>query len=75
MRINALSGTALLSEILEERALELALEGHRWYDLRRTTQPQIIHTYDGEQFILRQNDPRYTLPFPTEAITVNPDLN
>ncbi|WP_256009662.1 RagB/SusD family nutrient uptake outer membrane protein [Desertivirga xinjiangensis] len=74
VRINALSGAALLNEILEERALELALEGHRWYDLRRNGQPQIIHTYDGEQYILRQNDPRYTLPFPREAVSLNPDL-
>lgn len=74
VRINALSGSALLNEILEERALELALEGHRWYDLRRTGQPEIIHTFNGEQYILRQNDPRYTLPFPQEAVSLNPDL-
>jgi len=73
-RVNGLTGAALLTEILNERARELALEGHRWYDLRRTEQPELIHTYDGESIKLQKNDPRYTLRFPASAIAVNPDL-
>jgi len=30
-----LAGTALMTEILRQRRLELAFEGHRWFDLKR----------------------------------------
>jgi len=72
--IAAMTQTQLLDFIAQERQREFAVEGHRWFDLRRTTQKQIIHTYDGESYTLIQNDPRYTLPFPQEARLNNPDL-
>ena len=64
----------LLTEILEERARELAFEGHRWFDLRRTDRPRIERTYRGETYVLEQNDPRYTIRIPNEAIEANPGL-
>lgn len=70
----ALSGDALLDEILKERMLELAYEGHRWFDLRRTGMPKLERTYRGETFTLEQGDPRYTIRIPNEAITANPGL-
>lgn len=73
-RITALDKDALLQEIILERARELALEGHRWYDLRRYGQPQITRTVEGETFILQKNDPRYTIRFPKDAIDNNPGL-
>jgi len=73
-RIQALAKPALLQEILNERERELALEGHRWYDLRRYGQPALTHTIDGVNYTLQANDPRYTLPFPKEAIVNNPNL-
>lgn len=73
-QINGLSTTDFLLELYEERQRELALEGHRWFDLRRNEQKEITHTIGGENFTLIENDPRYTLPFPEEAILNNPEL-
>ena len=73
-RISALNNADLMKEILTERERELAIEGHRWYDLRRYEQPQLIHTVEGTSYTLQKNDPRYTLRFPKEAVTNNPDL-
>ena len=77
--IDGMNQEQLLAEIQEERARELALEGHRWYDLRRTTRPSIVKTYidrtgKQQEAVLLQDDPRYTIPFPQEAIQNNPDL-
>lgn len=73
-RISNLSATDLMTEILAERERELAIEGHRWYDLRRYGQISIKHTVEGTDFFLQKNDPRYTLPFPKAALTNNPEL-
>lgn len=73
-RISGLGKAGLLQEILNERERELALEGHRWYDLRRYGQPELKHTTLGATFTLQKNDPRYTIRFPQEAIANNPNL-
>lgn len=72
--IAAMTQTQLLDFIAQERQREFAVEGHRWFDLRRTTQKQIIHTFNGENYTLIENDPRYTLPFPQDARLNNPEL-
>lgn len=73
-RVNALSGDALLAEIADERQRELAVEGHRWFDLRRTTRQQIIKTDGFNEYKLEANDSRYTIRFPKSAIANNPLL-
>lgn len=78
--INSMNQEDLLREIMDERARELALEGHRWYDLRRTNRPQIVKHYldmDGvkQTATLQANDPKYTIPFPKDAVDNNPNLN
>jgi len=70
----SLSKEQLLDAVLLERKRELALEGLRWYDLKRTTRPAITHTSFGRTMTLQQNDPRYVIRYPQEAINNNPDL-
>ncbi len=72
--IRALSAEELVEEILDERCRELAFEGHRWFDLRRTTMPELTKTYKDESFRLSQGDQRYTLKFPSEAVEANPEI-
>ena len=69
-----LSQDALITEILKERSRELAFEGHKWFDLRRTARPEIEKTLGGKTFKLSADDPRYTLRIPAEAIDANPNL-
>lgn len=73
-KINQISAENYYTELLKERARELSFEGLRWADLRRTTQPEIVHVFDGVSYTLSVKDPRYTLPFPKEARLKNPDL-
>lgn len=70
--VEAMDQDALIQEILDERARELAFEGHRWNDLRRTTQPELTRTYDGEVYTLVAD--RYTMRFPTGAVEANPEI-
>ena len=72
--VNAMNQAELITEILNERARELAFEGHRWFDLRRTTRPEQRKIIDGQTLILSQDDERYTLRIPQSAIAANPDL-
>ncbi|WP_264538510.1 RagB/SusD family nutrient uptake outer membrane protein [Flavobacterium sp. N1736] len=74
VEIDAMNQTELLDFIGQERQREFAAEGQRWFDLRRTTQKEITHYVSGDEYILIQNDPRYTLPFPQNARLNNPNL-
>ncbi|MBW2961735.1 RagB/SusD family nutrient uptake outer membrane protein [Mesonia aestuariivivens] len=74
LKIAGLNTDDLLAEILKERRKEFAIEGHRWYDLRRTNQPEITKTYKEQSFTLEKNDERYVIPLPNDAIINNPKL-
>lgn len=66
--------TALRGEIADERLRELAFEGHRWFDLRRTGRPALTKTHNGTAYTLEAGDSRYTLRIPSEAVAANPEL-
>lgn len=68
----AMTQAQLLQEIYDERGRELAFEGHRWSDLRRTTRPALTHSYDGQTYTLTPQ--KYTMRFPTEAVEANPEI-
>lgn len=70
----AMSDSDLTAAILTERFRELAFEGHRWFDLRRTTMPALTKTYNDATYKLDSLDARYTLRFPTEAVEANPGI-
>ena len=72
--VNAMTKEALIQEILNERARELAFEGHRWFDLRRTTRPRIEKVLGGKTYVLQENDARYALTIPKDATDANPGL-
>ena len=69
-----MSQEKLVTEILKERARELAFEGHRWFDLRRTTRPEIKKEIEDVTYTLVQDDSRYTLRIPQDVIDANPGL-
>ena len=78
--IDDMTQAELIAEIADERFRELALEGHRWYDLRRTNRPRIVKEYYDTDFmpqavVIEENDSRYVIPFPREAAEGNPNLN
>lgn len=73
-RITAYGKEEMIKEIADERQRELALEGFRWYDLRRTTRARIEKSTFTNTYVLEENDARYTLRFPKSAIANNPNL-
>ncbi len=73
-KLNGLNQQQTIQLILDERKKEFAIEGKRWFDLRRTTQPKLVRTYNGKEYVLQQGDKRYTLPFPKGATISNPLL-
>ncbi|WP_343329656.1 RagB/SusD family nutrient uptake outer membrane protein [Polaribacter staleyi] len=72
--VNSLNSNDLKAEILEERRREFAIEGQRWNDLRRTTQPKLTKVFNGVTYTLESNDDRYVIPFPNDATINNPNL-
>lgn len=77
--INLTDPQALFAFYKAERRRELCLEDHRWFDLRRWGMPEMSHTIQviagsPETVTLSQNDSRYTLDVPMEALRRNPSL-
>lgn len=67
-----LSGAALIDEIMLQRRLELAFEGHRFFDLKRLGLPIAKDPAQGPA--LPPSDPRILSFIPATEITLNPKL-
>jgi hypothetical protein len=75
------TGVALKTAIALERRLELAFEGHRFYDLKRTGQDVVRSATNGDfadgsgtpavNALLSAGDYRFQLPIPQDAINAN----
>lgn len=66
-----LSGDALFSQILQERRVEFALEGHRWFDLKRNG---LTISKAGSFEPVPYTDYRILAPLPQGELTLNTTL-
>lgn len=68
-----LTGNALLNAIALERRKELIGEGHRWFDLKRTT--RVINRSNCSSFCnLPANSRAWNWPIPQAEIDANPNI-
>ncbi len=66
--VAGLTGDALFNQILKERRLEFALEGHRWFDLKRNG---LTITKHGTNVAVPYSDYRLLAPLPVDQIQLN----
>lgn len=67
------SASALMAIILQERRVELALEGHRWYDLKRLGM-DIPKPAAAENDRVQYTSPLILAPIPFEQVRLNENL-
>jgi len=67
------TGTALINAIALERRKELISEGHRWFDLKRTTKT-IIRSSCSVFCTLDPTNRAWTWPLPIAEINANPNI-
>jgi starch-binding outer membrane protein, SusD/RagB family len=68
-----LAGQALLDAIADERRKELVGEGHRWFDLKRTTKT-IARANCTSFCTLPPTSRAWTWPIPQPEIDANPNI-
>ncbi len=73
-----LSGQALIDDIFTERRKELFSEGHRWFDLKRTsrtiTRTDNVGAFSGLQSALTSASKVWVFPIPQGEIDANPNI-
>ncbi|WP_405606563.1 RagB/SusD family nutrient uptake outer membrane protein [Polaribacter sp. Asnod1-A03] len=70
-----LTGTVTIDDVLEERRLELAFEGKRWYDIaRRQIGVEVFSASGLEGFKSSFDSNDYLLPLPEDELERNPNL-
>lgn len=76
-----LSGAALINEIAAERRRELSFEGHRWFDLKRSTRvvsrplTRTGNPNPNVQISLPSTSHRWVWPIPEVEMRANPQMN
>ena len=70
-----LTGTVSVADVLEERRLEFAFEGIRWYDIaRRQMGPEVFGESGLEGFKAAFTSDDYLMPLPGDELERNPNL-
>ena len=71
-----LTGTVTVADVLEERRIELAFEGKRWYDIaRRRIGNEVFGAGGLEGEKPNFSDIDYLMPIPFDELLRNPNLN
>jgi hypothetical protein len=71
-----LTGTVTIADVLEERRIELAFEGKRWYDIKRRKLGDEVFSASGYEGAKPDWNSAvdYHTPIPDEEIERNPNL-
>ncbi|MEM8896128.1 MAG: RagB/SusD family nutrient uptake outer membrane protein, partial [Bacteroidota bacterium] len=72
---SGLSISEFRTAVVQERAWELAFEGKRFYDLRRTNSIESAFANAGQSNLLVVSENLYTYPIPDLEIILNPNIN
>ena len=72
----AATQVATRTGVYEERRLELAWEGHLWFDLARTKRDMTRSDFTGDPDAkdIPAGDDRWAMPIPLREYDVNPNL-
>jgi hypothetical protein len=68
------TGAALLAAIFAERRKELVAEGHRWFDLKRTSRTVERLTNCNVFCLLEPTAREWVWPIPQSEILANPNM-
>lgn len=75
LTVGSFTKETLINFIYEERRKELCFEGQRWFDMKRTTRPEMFRVgYNGIEAHILQDDPRYVLQIPEKELSANPGI-
>ena len=70
-----LTGTVTVEDVLEERRIELAFEGKRWYDIARRRLGPTVYSANGLEGAKDNfSEVDYLMPIPFEELLRNPNL-
>ena len=70
----SLSGDALLEEIIKERRIELAFEGHRLWDLMRLNRDVVRTDCTAPICTINYPNDRFILPIPAQELDANENI-
>lgn len=71
-----LTGTVTIDDVMEERRIEFAFEGKRWYDIARRRMGNEVFSASGlEGEKTNFSDVDYLMPIPFDEILRNPNLS